>query len=326
MALARVGLNAPVNRATKGAAKNTTLPKAVRNDRDYPSWERALDPDCLNSSWQTGLPCAYTVRDWRRYLSIEGFYFKTNDKYARLETLAKRCARGHQSYDRQCIKNLRELACNRGLDASLGPKANKKQLVEALEAADDATDAMETSREFHKFSELPPELRNRVYIFHFQSLGKVLPRFAMPPFCRASRQLRYETTILFFQHSTFIVYLTPGYGGGMLPRLNRAQLHYHTEVARCNVPNARFAQIKHLHIDLEGLVFSPHLATWSIDLTDGSCVRKTRLREPASYESHVQNLARSIMARKRFAKLSKSDLDRFEIAITNEVRRLRRRN
>jgi hypothetical protein len=86
---------------------------------------------------------------------MEGFYFKTNDKYARLETLAKRCARGRQSYDCRCVKKLRELACNRGLDASLGPKASKKRLVEALEAAEDATDAMEALREFHKLSELP---------------------------------------------------------------------------------------------------------------------------------------------------------------------------
>jgi hypothetical protein len=164
-----------------------------------------------------------------------------------------------------------------------------------------------------------------VCTFYFQSLGKVPSRFAMPPLCRASRQLRCATTMLFFQHSIFIVCLTPGNGGEMFSRLNRAQLHYHTEVARCNVPNARFAQIKHLHIELEGLVFSSHLATFVVDLIDGSCVRKTRLRESPS-EPHVQNLARSIMARKKFARLRKSDLDRFEVTNTNEVQRLRRRN
>jgi hypothetical protein len=33
-----------------------------------------------------------------------------------------------------------------------------------LEAADDADHALEAARESHKFSELPPELKNRVYI------------------------------------------------------------------------------------------------------------------------------------------------------------------
>jgi hypothetical protein len=133
------------------------------------------------------------------------------------------------------MKKLRALVQGREMSTHLERKAkevnkpNKKQLVKMLEAADDADHALEAAREFQKFSELPPELKNRVYTYYFKSPGKVPPRFALPPLCKVSRQLRLESTGLFFEHCTFAVALRPY-------QHSEARLHYHTEVARFNIP------------------------------------------------------------------------------------------
>lgn len=100
----------------------------------------------------------------------------------------------------------------RDLEPYEGRKANKRQLVRSLQVADDADNArnaMSATRELHRFSEFPPELRNLVYKFYCESLSKVPPRFVVLLLCRASRQLRSETTGLFFEHRTFIILLRP---------------------------------------------------------------------------------------------------------------------
>jgi hypothetical protein len=194
-----------------------------------------------------------------------------------------------------------------------------------LEAADDADHALEAARESHKFSELPPELKNRVYTYYFKSLGKVPPRFALPPLCKVSRQLRLESTGLFFEHCAFIVALKPLYRPEDWH--DEARLHYHTEVARFNIPTSTFACIKHLHIELRhSPIESPFLA-YSVDLADGRCAQSSRgypNREGSQHDQnqsnqHVRNLVKSITAREGQAKLEKSDFGAFEVAIRKDM-------
>jgi hypothetical protein len=168
--------------------------------------------------------------------------------------------------------------------------------------------------EFHKFSELPPELRNRVYTYYFKSMGKVSPRFTLPPLCKASRQLRLESTGLFLEHCTFIVALRPKHW------TKEARLHYHTEVARFNIPTSTFACIEHLHIELRhSLIESPFLAC-SVDLNDGQCAQKSRwFSDGDQRRQHVQNLVKSITARGGQAKLEKGDLEAFEVAVRKDM-------
>jgi hypothetical protein len=246
MALASVGLNFLVQSATQ----------SIRRDRKYTQCERELNPDWWNRYWQTDLPQMHGMDEFRYYLKEKRFYYKTTDQLPRLQELTRRCARGHPSYDACGVKGLKALLQRRGLETYGGRKANKRQLVRCLEVVDDADDArkaMNATPEFHRFSELPPELRNRVYKFYFDSLGKVPPRFVVPPLCRASSQLRSETTGLFFEHSTFIILLRPVYSpqGQQLLYRHPAQLHYHNVVARANIPTLNFARIKHLSIEFK---------------------------------------------------------------------------
>jgi hypothetical protein len=163
----------------------STLPMDVRPGRKYPRAERDPNSEWANGYWRTGLPYATNSWDWRMYLAEQQFHYKASDTRAQLKVRAKRCARGHLSYDEHNIKKLRALVQGREISTHLERKArevnktNKKQLVKMLEAADDADHALEAAREFQKFSELPPELKNRVYTYYFKSLGKVPPRFAL---------------------------------------------------------------------------------------------------------------------------------------------------
>jgi hypothetical protein len=229
----------------------------------------------------------------------------------RLKDLARRCARGDPSYDAHGVTYLKALIRDRGLRLQAGRKVNKKQLIQCLEAADDfdARDTTKALPKFHRFLELPPELRNRVYIFHPESLGKFPPRFVVPPLCRVSRQLRSETTALFYEYCTFVFLLrtvhTPS---------SKAQLHYHTEVARNNIPDSAFAQIKHLFIRLKEHSHRPPMANWIIDLTCGRWTGWSVFRR-RDIEQSVQTLVNSIMAREGLTKLEKSDLDKLEVAM-----------
>lgn len=321
MALANVSLHALGSIAAQGG----TPPMGVRSDRKYPRSERKLNPDWLMSYWQTDLPHLTTTRDWRCYLKERGYHYKSSDDLARLKELAKRCARGLQSYHAHDAKTIRALALSRGMDWQVRLNLSRQSLIGHLEARDESKVNLEASRTFHRFSKLPPELRNRIYGFYFESLGKVPPRFVVPPLCRVSRQMRLETTELFFEQSTFVISLRRVHGiqPPQLPYRFRARLHYNTEVAKSNVPRLSFAQIKHLHIELKASSNSTPLATWTIDLTDGRCVRDTPTNDKRDHEQTVQTLVDSIMACEGSAKFKKSDLDKLEIAITEAYAHLR---
>lgn len=320
MALASVGLNIMGNNATQG----------IRRDRKYPQCERELNPDWWDRYWQTDIPQMDGMEKFRYYLKEKGFYHKSTDQLPRLQGLTKRWARGHQSYDACGVNDLRALLQRRRLEPYGGRKANKRQLVRCLEVADDADDArnaMNATRELHRFSELPPELRNRVYEFYFESLGKVPPRFVVPPLCRASRQLRSETTGLFFEHSTFIILLRPIYSpqGQQLPYRHAVQLHYHNEVAKANIPNPSFTRIKHLSIEFKPWSNRAPWAAWTVDLSTGQYMRDWPAHVQGYHEQSIQTLVDLIIAREGLARLEKSDLDKLEVAITEAFAHLQSR-
>jgi hypothetical protein len=320
MAHAGVGLKVLGN-----PSLTSTLPVDVRKGMKYPRVERNLNPDWANGYWRTGLPYATTSWDLKTYMAEHQVYHEASDTCAQLEARAKRYARGQPSYDKHNIRKLRLLVQHRAMSTYPERKAqgvkkpNKKQLVEILEAADDAVVVPEARKVFHKFSELPPELRNRVYTYYFKSMGEVPPRFALPPLCKASRQLRLESTGLFFEHCTFIVTLNPWY--------QEARLHYHTEVAGFNIPTTTFARTKHLHIELRYSPFESPLLDYSVDLTDGQCGQRSRRYPKWEWSEHVQNqrrnhvrdLVKSIIAREGQAKLEKGDLEALEVAVRKDL-------
>jgi hypothetical protein len=315
MASVGVDSNVPGNKASP----NSALLMRIQKDKKYTRKERELDPGWATDYWQTGLPRATIKSEWRRYLTEHHCHFKVSDNEEELKARAQRCARGHPSYDGHNVKKLKSLAQGRGLDKQLVRKLTKGQLVQQLEAADDEDHAMAFSRGFSKFFALPPELRNRVYVFHFRSLCKVPPRFITPALCRASRQLRLESTGLFFEHCTFIVSLrdTPD------ANWTKTRLQYHTRIAKAVIPTPMFARIKHLHIELRNPPYDVPWSSWTVDLTNKPCVQRwlqhsCRGFHGASVKHHVRDLIETIMTREGNAKLKKSDLRALEVAVAKE--------
>jgi hypothetical protein len=287
----------------------STLPVTIRRGRKYQPHERKRCVFLANYYWRTGLSWVATTAEWKRYLGKHCFYFKKSDKVEKLAARAERYVRGHPSYDDRYLKELKALARERGLGRVLERQANYAQLVKGLEAADDAADALEASRQFPKFLELPPELRNRVYTLYFKSLGRVPPRFVLPPLCRASRQLRMESTALFFEHSTFVITLRS------ISQPFCARLHYSTELARLNIPTPTFASMKHLYIEVRNAPRSFLEGGWAVDLTNSHCVYSETIRG----SENIRELVQTIMARDGIAKLRKGDLDEFEVAAGKDL-------
>ena len=236
-------------------------------------------PGLQNKYWRLGMAGKHTRHDLKEFLQKRGFYHKSSEKLARLEALAERCDRGHQSYESYTVATLRQLIEDRDLKITSPRKANRKQLIQHLEDADDIDDEVEDSRQFPRFLELPPELRNAVYAFYFKALKVVPQRFSQPPLCTVSRELRAESLALFYEHSTFSLSMAQ-------PLLNYGYVavNHQSKLFRDNTPASDFTRIKHLSIDLEIGSFLGAVGTWTIDLTSGkssansSCKRQQEMQ------------------------------------------------
>ncbi|KAI5359876.1 hypothetical protein Slin15195_G117360 [Septoria linicola] len=62
---------------------------------------------------------------------------------------------------------------------------------------------------FHRFLDLPPELRNRIYETYFAEFKTPLYAPSQPPITKVSRQLRAETLAMFYGSSTFRIAFLP---------------------------------------------------------------------------------------------------------------------
>jgi len=77
-------------------------------------------------------------------------------------------------------------------------KGFRSELIELLDKADQ-------NPQFHKFMDLPPEIRNRIYDMYYKAFEKPLHTPAQPPLVLASSQLRREALQLFYNTFTFVV-------------------------------------------------------------------------------------------------------------------------
>ena len=258
-----------------------------------------------NSYWRFGMRGKYTRDDLKEFLHRRGFHHKKSEHLARLKALAERCDRGHPSYEGYSVAQLRGFAKERGQKTTLPRKTNKKQLVRQLEDADHLSDTFEDSREFPRFLELPPELRNAVYVFYFKDLKVVPQRFSQPPLCTVSRELRAESLGLFYEHSTFSLSMTRP-----LLKIGNAMINRQSKLLRDNIPLSDFTRIKHLRVDLEVGTFMSAVGTWTIDLTKGQSTADGSRRR----QREMQRVVDMIMAREGVNKLKKNDLEEFKFA------------
>ena len=101
---------------------------------------------------------------------------------------------------------------------------------------------------FPRFLHLPPELRNRVYEYHFASMPQQLRPCSQPPISRTSTLIRSETLALFYRSFTFeLVICRP-------PRTARQanlRLEIETELFLAKVSRDVFGCIRKFQIRVE---------------------------------------------------------------------------
>ncbi|OQN99045.1 hypothetical protein B0A48_14906 [Cryoendolithus antarcticus] len=143
----------------------------------------------------------YSLNRILQHLDDAGYYRPTQPSWTHAFQLVVRYQSGLLSYEKYGIAELRAFAAAREITRTcsvtrgLLEKTLKADLVPILEQADD-------ERTF-RLMDLPPELRNTIYVAYLASLPTMPMRLVQPPLCLASRQLRDETLKVFFSTCSF---------------------------------------------------------------------------------------------------------------------------
>ena len=114
------------------------------------------------------------------------------------------------------------------------------QQVMRLAVADD-------QRTFPKFLQLPPEIRNLVYHFHFAAMPRKLRTCSQPPIARTSTQLRSEALSLFYSTKCIELHFRRVSQGGrhvFRPR-------HETDLFLGNVPDTSLLSLRHIDLRFE---------------------------------------------------------------------------
>ena len=135
--------------------------------------------------------------DLKQKLKQHEYKIPSSGNKARLIEVMSRCQRGLMSYDGCQPKELSTFCTNRGIEIRSKLMPKKRQLIATLEAADD-------QRGFHRFMDLPPELRVQIYTSYFSSLGTV-EQPTHPPITRVAHLVRKESLPLFYAVTRFTV-------------------------------------------------------------------------------------------------------------------------
>nr|OQO22342.1 hypothetical protein B0A51_08430 [Rachicladosporium sp. CCFEE 5018] len=143
----------------------------------------------------------YSLNRILQYFDDAGYYRPTRPSWTHAFQLVVRYQSGLLSYEKYGVAELRAFAaaCEITRTCSVTrcslEKTRKADLVPILEQADD-------ERTF-RLMDLPPELRNTIYVAYLASLPTMPMRFIQPPLCLASRQLRDDTLKVFFSTCSF---------------------------------------------------------------------------------------------------------------------------
>lgn len=118
-----------------------------------------------------------------------------------LQSAVRRSEQGHMSCHNCSNDELRRLVQARKIGLwPFGLKLSRRELVDVLQSEDQEP-------KFHRFLELPPELRNRIYEYHFASFHQPICAPSQPPITTVSSLLRKETFQLFYHGCVFEVHL-----------------------------------------------------------------------------------------------------------------------
>lgn len=250
-------------------------------------WREAIKDN--NSYWKLGLYQDKTAREAVEYLDNRGYLCRENASKAVALDAIGRYQRGLMSYEGLSVSDLDSLCKTKGLSTKA---KTSSRLVRALEKADGNTS--------FRLLDLPPEIRNMIYEFHFLDLADVDRAHVQPPLTLASTQLRTEALPLFYGHATFVFMINSmtdvdNFG------INTTDF---APTARdlLNMPSTNFSQIKNLTLVWQDCSRGWRRDHWheylSVHLTQhdvaGKAVTITGTRLQERYESLDDSLRASI--------------------------------
>ncbi|KAI7283271.1 hypothetical protein KC345_g3070 [Hortaea werneckii] len=156
--------------------------------------------DKHDSYWKLNLPYL-KIAEMHEILKSRNYHVGKKMTSELLRAALPRSEQGHMSYHKRSNDELRRLIQARKIEVSpLGLKLPKSELVDILQSEDQRP-------KFHRFQELPPELRNRIYEYHFASFHQPICAPSQPPITKVSSLLRRETLQLFYHSCVFEIHL-----------------------------------------------------------------------------------------------------------------------
>ncbi|RMY72658.1 hypothetical protein D0863_04369 [Hortaea werneckii] len=156
--------------------------------------------DRHDSYWKLNLPYL-KIAEMHDILKNRNYHVAKRLTSDLLRSALRRSEQGHMSYHNCSNDELRRLIQARKIEASpLGLKLPKGELVDILQSEDQRP-------KFHRFQELPPELRNRIYEYHFASFHQQICAPSQPPITKVSSLLRRETLQLFYHSCVFEIHM-----------------------------------------------------------------------------------------------------------------------
>ena len=287
------------------------MPSEYEDERELDDYN-SEDCDC-DAYWKLQCRVHTTRREAQR--KARPFSIPKGVSTYRAIELCRRVQRGLLWYIPIPNADLRKFIDDRGLQtvhnynaiattktASIIPK---NELVQILEKADDEAT-------FERFTELPPELRSRVYELHFQSFEEPLYAPSQPPITKVSKLLRTESTPLFYQNVSVRLWTNP----------NLQVSHWTKDLP---VSQAFVSNTSEEHIPmLRRFCLScsrPELGNYDIDLVRGivSCKTSNQCFAAVQRWAHIKSImekrlgetAKDIAARSGLRKMLLSDLGSF---------------
>jgi hypothetical protein len=190
------------------------------------------------------------------YLQEQHFGFELlRCDHTRLRRLVSRYERTLLSYDSCTSDELQRFVKARKLSLPDKDSVSKDDLIQKPEDADE-------TQTFHRFFNMPPELRNDVYTAYADWLGPIPAKSRHPPVCIVSRQPRKEFLPIFYGHGIIQVQLSTRLLT-TAPRYDQTPAGCHltsrTATALQSIDLTLFAHIKCLQFELDE-------AVWLVDM------------------------------------------------------------
>lgn len=149
----------------------------------------------------------HTAKQMKALLDQRGYYNGSLTDKAKLRLCLRRADLGLMSYQNCTNDELRKLIAMRKTDNSTHHEGQREYLLRYLHGMDEQP-------EFHRFVDLPAELRNKVYAYYFAEFRQPIYAPSQPPLSMTCRLIRQETLRMFYSMCTFEVRLFRVIRGG----------------------------------------------------------------------------------------------------------------